>query len=81
MIQIYCANCKRKKKKYVDCKNLPPNYINNGNYFTFINKYSTNLLSDNTVLNAYFWSNLILKLKNARLKSLFNNQLIENIIQ
>lgn len=84
MLSIYNTNilCKlyTKKKKYIDYENLPPNCINNGNYFNLINKYSTNLLTENIVLSIYFWSNLILKLKNARLRSLFNSQLMKNII-
>lgn len=39
-----CTNCTEKKGKCVDCEDLPPKYISDGNYSYFINKYFTNLL-------------------------------------
>lgn len=30
--KIYCANCKGRKEKYVDCEDLLPKYINDSNY-------------------------------------------------
>lgn len=33
----------KKNGKYIDCKDLPAKYINDNNYFYFINKYFINL--------------------------------------
>lgn len=44
IIKIYYADYKRKKKKYLEVKNLLSKYINDDNYFNSINKYSFILL-------------------------------------
>lgn len=41
----YCTNCTGKKGKCVDCEELPPKCISDGNYSYLINEYFTNLLS------------------------------------
>lgn len=80
IIKIYCANYTERREKCVNCKDLPLKCINNGNYFNLINKYFTNLLSYNAVLSNDFRFSPILRLKNARFKSLFNSQPMENVI-